>query len=607
MNPLVPVAALGAAALFFLSKKSSATEPGGSTVPPGYVPPEQSPLIPATPPPAGVTKVPVTINGHPWLLVPITGQGIATVDVYAPAGSWGPHEELRVCRFTQASSESARVLAGVAEDVPKAVLDAALVDLQIQLPAGPAAPPPPSPMAPPEPAMPASLQKEIASVMRALGVDASGVVRGPVTAAGIRHATELSSRLDQAGYHEAAATLRNYAQQAAQLLPPEPSKPAVIPPIPGVPPELQAAIERALELERDPAKLEALRAALEVLPASAERDLLIGALDALILQIRIAQANAQTATEIDSILHPSLGSRLLKYTSPNMSGDDVRSWQAFLVGSGFPVDVDGYYGPGTRDATKRWQAAHGLSADGMVGPETVAVARGQDSGQSTPQPPPLSLPTGTIGSRLLKFTSPNMSGDDVRAWQAVLVASGYPVTVDGYYGPGTRDATADWQRKRGLPADGIVGPATVAALGTLPAAPLSVPASPSPQPDPKPKTALTVAAEALAAHLLALQKNHGVKGSKGRQDMTLVKRFQSEAGGVADGYPGVGTLVAMAKAGVGTLPAVMYWPKNSTLSAALSDYRAALGAVASAARAAGYATLAAQIEASAARETGAGL
>lgn len=34
------------------------------------------------------------------------------------------------------------------------------------------------------------------------------------------------------------------------------------------------------------------------------------------------------------------------------------------------IDADGYYGPNTEAATRTWQAEHGLSVDGLIGPDT---------------------------------------------------------------------------------------------------------------------------------------------------------------------------------------------------------------------------------------------
>ena len=57
------------------------------------------------------------------------------------------------------------------------------------------------------------------------------------------------------------------------------------------------------------------------------------------------------------------------------------------------------------------------------------------------------------------------SGNDVRAWQTFLVSQGYTaVTVDGDFGVQTEDSTKAFQAKRGLKADGIVGPETLRVL-----------------------------------------------------------------------------------------------------------------------------------------------
>jgi peptidoglycan hydrolase-like protein with peptidoglycan-binding domain len=492
MSPLVPLLGLGAVAALLFSNKAEAAPPA---------------VLPATPAPPGSGSTTVSKNGHTWKLVPLSG---GQTDVFAPAGSWGPHGELRVLRYETKS----KVLKGAAEGVPKAVMDAAVKDLGIKMPKAPAAfpaSPMPGPAVPA--AMPFALQNETIAAMNECSAR-------PPTAAGVQHATELASRLAASGFPNEAAAVRACATEAAKHIPLVP--PAVT--LPGVPPEIQAAITRAMQLERDPAKLEALKQTLKTLPPSAERDMMINALDALILQIRTAQAVSTAAVEID---------------------------------------------------------------------------------QATRVPAP-SGPKPAAGPRLLKLTTPNMRGEDVKQWQSVLVSSGYPMAIDGIFGPKTSEATKDWQRKRALKADGIVGPATRAAIGRPPTAPLAVPATPSPRPDPKPKSTREIAAEAMVNHLLALQQKFGVKGSKGKQDVTIVKRFQKEVGGVADGLPGVNTMIAAARAGQGKLPKVMYWSKNATKAKDLPAYRQQLQNVAQTAASAGYHALAAQLVSSAANEDGSG-
>src|SRR5260370_2707514 len=57
------------------------------------------------------------------------------------------------------------------------------------------------------------------------------------------------------------------------------------------------------------------------------------------------------------------------------------------------------------------------------------------------------------------------SGPDVTALQQKLKDFGFdPNGVDGNFGPGTRDAVIAFQQSKGLQADGIAGPQTLAAL-----------------------------------------------------------------------------------------------------------------------------------------------
>lgn len=56
-------------------------------------------------------------------------------------------------------------------------------------------------------------------------------------------------------------------------------------------------------------------------------------------------------------------------------------------------------------------------------------------------------------------------GEMVRQIQKALYGAGFPTgCIDGVYGQMTRDAVAQFQIKKGLKADGIVGPATLALL-----------------------------------------------------------------------------------------------------------------------------------------------
>lgn len=62
---------------------------------------------------------------------------------------------------------------------------------------------------------------------------------------------------------------------------------------------------------------------------------------------------------------PSVPSR--SYLGQGDTGADVTAMQAALVKSGFTTDVDGTFGQGTESALRAFQAANGLTVDGLYG------------------------------------------------------------------------------------------------------------------------------------------------------------------------------------------------------------------------------------------------
>ncbi|MCM3140633.1 peptidoglycan-binding protein, partial [Bacillus safensis] len=70
-------------------------------------------------------------------------------------------------------------------------------------------------------------------------------------------------------------------------------------------------------------------------------------------------------------------SGILKVTKPLTKGPQVTSLQKALSSLYFYPDkgaknngIDGYYGPKTANAVKRFQLMNGLAADGIYGPKT---------------------------------------------------------------------------------------------------------------------------------------------------------------------------------------------------------------------------------------------
>jgi N-acetylmuramoyl-L-alanine amidase len=137
------------------------------------------------------------------------------------------------------------------------------------------------------------------------------------------------------------------------------------------------------------------------------------------------------------------------------TGSAVLDVQARLVALGYPIArvERGHFGPHTESAVKVFQIRRGLSPDGIVAAQTwrELVEAGW-----------------TLGSRTLYLRRPPMRGDDVRELQRRLNALGFDAGKDdGIFELSTQEAVREFQLNSGLPADGISGHETLAALERL--------------------------------------------------------------------------------------------------------------------------------------------
>jgi peptidoglycan hydrolase-like protein with peptidoglycan-binding domain len=188
-----------------------------------------------------------------------------------------------------------------------------------------------------------------------------------------------------------------------------------------------------------------------------------------------------------------------------MTGHDVRILQSFLTQAGFATPVVGVFGPLTQRNVRRFERRYHLTVDGIASARFVrelrlVVARRASmltnasnassgpTGGATMSANPTRVsnkishkisrviktrsitPTGGsqhLGQRVLRQ---GMKGHDVRVLQGFLTLAGYPTSVDGAFGPVTKQNVIAFEAAHNMTTDGIVTLVVAQALRAVVAA-----------------------------------------------------------------------------------------------------------------------------------------
>ena len=205
--------------------------------------------------------------------------------------------------------------------------------------------------------------------------------------------------------------------------------------------------------------------------------------------------NVVIATSTKVVCDDIQKNRFTKDLSFGFADGEVTSLQDLLGRLGFlSVASTGYFGEKTRQAVMSYQLARGISAIGIVGPQTrraLISDANQTYGSNcktilipsyiTAVTTPI-VATSTAKTPVLnmntKFTRDltiGSEGEDVRSLQIYLNSHGFPVSISGAgsvgsetttFGPKTAQALSRFQAANGIsPAVGYFGPMTRAVVG----------------------------------------------------------------------------------------------------------------------------------------------
>lgn len=477
--------------------------------------------------------------------------------------------------------------------------------------------------------MPLSLKKDMAKVIQDLTVvpdtvatSADGTVTaatiiGPVTKEAVQNATALSAELGRQGFPIASKTIADLAKLASKRIP-DPPKDAQIPlPAQCFTPSEQTLVTRAAELERDPAKLQAiidaLAAKMKAAPPSCvpEISAAVDMITAVLHQAEAKAAEDAALKKTQEILNappgsssspqtPTVSVPTTPNTSPNVrvvivnKGEGLANITKRLLGAdsrwrelrnaNIPNDADGrkravdtdknggikpFLQPGQKlFVPASWPAMPSVTVPVNVAPPPPVAA----PPSATPQAPSPSSGSPAVvvvhpGEGLSQIAVRLLGQSQGLARWKELRARNLPVSADGK----TRkvDSTGNFGQQPGdrlfVPESWPIAPGTV--VGYAP--------SETPSDMASPKSDREIAAESMCEHLLRCQAKNPDTLGEGRFDKKKVLRFRNKAKMSIAPNVTPEVLVRAAECGVSVLPLVMHWPPGSGREA-LVEYKAAL-------------------------------
>lgn len=186
---------------------------------------------------------------------------------------------------------------------------------------------------------------------------------------------------------------------------------------------------------------------------------------------------------INTIISNNVGSKKEGYSEyANYVGTRCKELQSLLISLGYNCGgygADGKFGKGTYNSLIQFQKDNGLVVDGLAGTNTFAKldelinkkAVGSNSfnfeqwvrdlqSECNRQGFSNQKVDGIPGANTLEGCPTlrlNASGKITRLLQARLVSLGYNISIDGCFGENTKSAVINYQKSKGLSADGIVG------------------------------------------------------------------------------------------------------------------------------------------------------